>query len=325
MAWPKLTPHYWVAMPMFALRPYTPADASAWDAVVERSRNGNLLHRRGYMDYHADRFVDHSLVVERDGQMVAVFPASFGDRKVSSHGGLTYAGLITTQELRAEGTLAVFEQIGDHYRSLGVERVLYKAVPHVFHAYPAEDDLYALHRLGARLVRRDTSSVIALQEPFCFSTERRRSIGKARKAGIELTAGSDPARFHALLADVLDKHGVVPTHSLQELRLLQGRFPQQIVLHEAQHQGELLAGVLAYDFGRVVHTQYLAVSEHGRRLDALSLLLAELIENVYATRKYFSFGISTEQEGRVLNGSLVAQKERFGARSIVHDFYEWAL
>ena len=87
----------------------------------------------------------------------------------------------------------------------------------------------------------------------------------------------------------------------------------------------MLAGALVYDFGRTVHTQYLAASEEGRHLNALSLLLAELIGGVYANRSYFSFGISTEHEGRVLNGGLVAQKERFGARAIVHDFYEWPL
>jgi hypothetical protein len=310
---------------MFAVRPYIRADAETWDALVARSRNGNLLHRRGYMDYHADRFVDRSLVVERNGEPVAVFPANIEGAQVTSHGGLTYAGLITTHALRAGSTLAVFEQIGHHYRALGVERIVYKAVPHVFHAYPAEEDLYALHRLGARLKRRDMSSVIPLQEAFQFTPGRRRAVEKARKEGIRLQTGTDPAAFHAMLTEVLRKHDVVPVHSLAELRVLQARFPQQIVLHEARRGDALLAGVLAYDFGTVVHTQYLAVSDEGRRLDALSLLLAELIGGTYATRRYFSFGISTSQGGRVLNDGLVTQKEYFGARAVVHDFYEWVL
>jgi hypothetical protein len=310
---------------MFTVRPYAQADANVWDALVEHSRNGNLLHRRGYMDYHADRFVDRSLMVERNGEAVAAFPANIRENLVTSHGGLTYAGLITTQALRAESTLAVFEQIGSHYRAHGVERVVYKAVPHVFHAYPAEEDLYALHSLGARLTRRDLSSVIPLRETFHFTQGRRHAIDKARKAGIRLQVGADPAAFHALLSEVLGKHDTRPTHSLRELRLLQARFPQRIVLHEAHREDALLAGVLVYDFGSVVHTQYMAASEDGRRLDALSFLLAELIGGIYADRAYFSFGISTEQEGRVLNGGLIAQKEYFGARAVVHDFYEWQL
>lgn len=118
---------------------------------------------------------------------------------------------------------------------------------------------------------------------------------------------------------------MTPTHRLDELQLLQRRFPQQIVLHEARVEGELLAAALVLDFGRSVHTQYLAVSARGRQLDALSLLLAELITQVYAQRHYFSFGISTEQAGQVLNDGLVEQKERFGARAVVQDFYRWML
>lgn len=314
-----------MVLQMFTVRAYAQADANAWDALVERSRNGNFLHRRSYMDYHADRFVDQSLMVERNGEAVAVFPANIQDNEVTSHGGLTYAGLITTHALRAESTLAVFEQMGNHYRTLGVEQVIYKAVPHVFHAYPAEEDLYALHRLGARLKRRDISSVISLRESFHFTQGRRHSVDKARKAGIRLQVGADLTAFHALLSEVLRKHDVQPTHNLSELRLLRDRFPQQIVLHEAHIGDDLLAGVLVYDFGRVVHTQYMAVSEKGRQLDALSLLLAELIGSTYAEKLYFTFGISSEQEGRVLNGGLIAQKEYFGARAVVHDFYEWVL
>jgi hypothetical protein len=310
---------------MYAIRPYIPADAKAWDGLVERSRNGNMLHRRGYMDYHAGRFVDRSLVIERNDEIVAVFPANIRNRQVTSHGGLTYAGLITSHALRAESTLAIFGQIGDYYRANDVERVVYKAVPHLFHAYPAEEDLYALHRLGARLTRRDLSSAIALQEPFQFTQGRRHAIGKARKAGIHCQVASRLDDFHALLCDVLQRHGASPTHSLNELYLLQERFPGQIVLHEARREGVLLAGVLVYDFGKVVHTQYMAASKEGRHLDALTFLLAELIGRAYADRRYLSFGISTEQEGTVLNEGLVAQKEYFGARAVVHDFYEWVL
>ncbi|MGH8599022.1 MAG: GNAT family N-acetyltransferase [Burkholderiales bacterium] len=310
---------------MFLVKPYVGTDAPAWDALVDRSRNGNFLHRRSYMDYHADRFEDCSLVVVRDGELVAVFPAEVRNERVTSHGGLSYAGLISSSALRAEAALAVFERIGEHYRSRGIKNIVYKAVPHVFHNYPSEEDLYALHRLGARLTRRDISSVIALQQPFRFTSERRRSVRKARRAGIRLQTGGDSAEFHRLLSGALHRHHATPTHSLEELRLLQGRFPHSIMLHEARRENALLAGVVIYDFGDVVHAQYMAASDQGRQEDALTFLLAELVENIYPQRCYFSFGISTEQQGQVLNGGLVEQKERFGARAIAHDCYEWAL
>jgi hypothetical protein len=310
---------------MFTVRPYALSDAAAWDALVMRSRNGNLLHRRGYMDYHAHRFLDASLVIERDGDIVAVFPANRQQDTVTSHGGLTYAGLISGHALRAEATLAVFGDIRDFYREAGVRSVQYKAVPHVFHAYPAEEDLYALHRCGARLARRDLSSAIPLRQAFALTQGRKAAGNKARKAGVVRREAHEPAQFHALLTEVLHRHEVTPTHSLPELRLLQGRFPSQIVLHEARRGDDLLAGVLVYDFGHAVHTQYMAVSADGRQVDALSFLLGELIGSVYADRMHFTFGISTAQGGQVLNGGLVAQKEFFGARAVVHDIYDWTL
>lgn len=54
-------------------------------------------------------------------------------------------------------------------------------------------------------------------------------------------------------------------------------------------------------------------------------LLSKLLNEVYVDRQYFDFGISNEEEGRYLNEGLVAQKEGFGARAVVHDFYRLKL
>ena len=66
----------------------------------------------------------------------------------------------------------------------------------------------------------------------------------------------------------------------------------------------------------------MANSEVGREIGALDLLLDYLIKNIYKDKKYFDFGISNEDAGRYLNTGLIAQKEGFGARAVVHDFYE---
>ncbi|WP_322052661.1 GNAT family N-acetyltransferase [Paraburkholderia bannensis] len=311
--------------PTISIKPYVADDAPVWDRIVRQSCNGNFLHVRQYMDYHNDRFVDCSLIVSRHGKPVAVFPASRHDRVVRSHGGLTYGGLIHTDELGAQDTLCAFEAIAAHYRDEGVDSVLYKAVPQPFHRRPSQGDLYALTRCGAQLVRRDASSIVFLAEQASFSKGRKWAINKARKAQVAVRRSHDLAAFHALLGDVLKKFGATPTHSLHELQLLSARFPDEIALHIAERDGTLLAGTLIYDFGHIVHTQYMANSDAGREEGALDLLIAELIRGTYADRQFFSFGISTEHEGTCLNEGLIAQKEAFGARTIVHDFYQWPL
>ena len=42
----------------------------------------------------------------------------------------------------------------------------------------------------------------------------------------------------------------------------------------------------------------------------------------YAGTPYFDFGISTEQNGSYLNLKLLENKESFGARAVIYDFYE---
>ena len=47
---------------------YRPMLAQVWDDFVRRSKNATFLHLRNYMDYHRDRFVDHSLLFYQNGQ-----------------------------------------------------------------------------------------------------------------------------------------------------------------------------------------------------------------------------------------------------------------
>lgn len=306
----------------FSLLPYRPDLKKNWDEVVLRSKNANFLHLRDYMDYHAHRFNEQSVMVVCKGKPVAVFPCNLQDNVVISHGGLTYGGLIYGTELHATAVLEIFEKLREYCRELGAKILRYKAIPHIFHRYPAEEDLYALFRLNANLVRRDLSSAIPMWARIKLSDSRKNTIRKAQKNGVTVCEDDHLKDFHGLLEFVVKKFGASPVHTLDELELLKKRFPEKIRLFVANSKGQLLAGALVYDFGHVAHTQYLASSDAGRELGALDGLLAHLLENIFHERRYFSFGISTENGGRHLNEGLNFQKEGFGARAIVHDFYD---
>ncbi|MDN0082655.1 GNAT family N-acetyltransferase [Crenobacter sp. SG2305] len=308
----------------FTLRPYRPDLRTDWDTVVRQAKNATFLHLRDFIDYHADRFDERSLLVYQDEQAVAALPCTCHGDTIISHGGLPYAGLLYGTELRAAEVLAIFDAIGQHFRAQGIARFHYKAVPHIYQAYPAEEDGYALFRHGARLVRRDLSSAIWLPERLKYATLRNRKIKLGRKSGLTVREFDDFDTFHCLLSEVLAKFDTRPVHSRDELALLQARFPDAIRLFGAFADDELLAATWLFDCGRVVHTQYLASSPSGRELGALDLLLDTLIER-YRERHYFSFGISTEQAGQYLNEGLIQQKEGFGGRGVVHDFYDWML
>lgn len=59
---------------MFQISVYQPSQAAEWDSFVHTAKNGLFLFLRPYMDYHKQRFTDHSLMVYRRNQLYAVLP-----------------------------------------------------------------------------------------------------------------------------------------------------------------------------------------------------------------------------------------------------------
>ncbi|WP_411960593.1 GNAT family N-acetyltransferase [Pseudomonas mandelii] len=275
------------------------------------------------MEYHSDRFIDASLMIYEEEVLVAVLPASRNEDVLVSHGGLTYGGLILSQKVKAETVLESVETMMLFAKSHGFNKILYKATPYIFSIHGAQEDLYSLFRVGAKIVRRDLSSIIFLDRRLKLSKGRKWLIARAKKNNLVVTDSNDWSEFIGLLSGVLEKHGATAVHTPQELELLSSYFPENISLRVVKSEGKLLAATLLFKFGTVVHTQYLATNSEGKEVGALDYLIETCIqESVDGGFKYFSFGVSTEDGGKYINSGLLAQKESFGARGMAIDFYE---
>lgn len=306
---------------------YADADRPQWDAFAATARNRHFFFDRNYMDYHRDRFTDCSLMARDDkGRLVALLPATADGDAVVSHGGLTFGGFLVNRKMTAVAMLDVFAAARAALRGMGFRRLIYKAMPHIYHRCPCEEDLYALFVNKARLVRRDLSAAIYLPERYPYAKLRQRKIREGRNVGLKLTRSRDFAAFHAISDAVLSKyHGAHPVHSVAEMELLAGRFPDNLKLYAAELHGEMVAGALLFENGAVAHVQYWANSDRGRTCGALDCLADYLIGTVCADKTWFDIGISNEPDTHELNRGLIAQKEGFGARAIAQDFYELEL
>ena len=297
-----------------------------WDAFVRGAKNSTFLFLRDYMDYHAERFVDVSLMFYDNGVLRALLPANYccDDKVVVSHGGLTYGGFILSADAKGCEVLALFEGTMRWFRNeLATTRLVYKPVPYIYSSLPAQEDLYALFRVGARLVGRSLSSAVDNVCRQGFSELRRRKVAKAAKSGVRYFCSDDYAGYWAILSDVLGKrHSCAPVHSLEEIQLLSSRFPENIKLYAAFNLDVMLAGCVVYETTNVAHIQYIAASDEGRAVGALDGLFDYLFNNVYRDVRFVDFGISTENGGTVLNEGLLFQKEGFGGRGVVYDTYE---
>lgn len=314
-------------MSSIIVKKYSSEDKEKWDAFISKSKNGHFFFSRDYMEYHSDRFTDFSLIVYGDkGKAIALLPANIKDNVIYSHQGLTFGGFIIDDTMKSELMLEVFSRTKDFLKQHNVERVVYKCIPYIYHTRPAEEDRYALFVNDARLIRRDVTSTVYLDKDVRYSKGRKWTVNKAKKELIDVYESDDLASFWELLESVLaSSHDARPVHTLSEIMQLSTRFPENIKLYLAKKDEKILSGALIYENADIAHTQYLANSEIGRELGALDLLIDHLIKEVYKNKKYFDFGISNENDGRFLNTGLIAQKEGFGARAVVHDFYEITL
>ena len=306
---------------MIELSRFTKDKKHQWDNLVSNSKNGVFLFYRDYLEYHEDRFADHSLIFSKKEKIIALFPANESGDEIISHGGLTFGSLIMNKELRTIEVIEIFQLIKGYYSDLGFDKIIYKAIPSIFQRYPAEEDLYALFLNEATLFRRDISSVVKLSDRLRFSETKRQSVAKCRKENLIVQENNCFVEYWNLLSEVLQKFDAKPVHSVEEITLLKNKFPDKIKLYEARKDGELMAGIVIYNYENVAHTQYMANSQKGRKIGALDFINHELITNQFKEKEYYSFGISTEAQGKKLKSGLIQQKEMMGGRGITYDFY----
>ncbi len=308
---------------------YDSSHRAEWDAFIDRSKNGTFLFKRDYMEYHSDRFTDCSFLFYERNKLLAVMPANvrMEEHTLYTHQGLTYGGLVMGREIVAVQVLSLFDEWLAYLREqMGMQKVVYRPVPYIYHNYPAEEDLYALFRHHAIIDRRLISTVIDCADPIPFSRIRRRHLKKCEEAGVEIVQSTDFAPFWDVLESRLqEKYRVHPVHSLEEITYLYNKFPAHIQLLEARMDGRVVGGCVNYLMNNLIHIQYSSATDEGMELGVLDKLFYHTTYEVEHPHRYVDIGNSNEEGGWVLNENLIFRKETCGGRAVMFDSYELKL
>ena len=314
---------------MINTRRYTASDAALWDAFVREARNATFLFERAYMDYHQDRFTDHSLLFYNEKEvLVALLPANAVGTSLWSHQGLTYGGFLLSRKATSEEVGQLFSTLMDYARQQGFTEIHYKPIPAIYHTLPSEEEEYFLWRLGAQVEVCNLSSTIdLLTEAQYLKPEycRRNTYSRLQQQGFTVDWEAPLSEFWPILTDNLQqRYDAQPVHTLAEMEQLQRAFPDQILCCIVRdEEGKALGGTVLFETERVVHTQYSSASPEGKKVGALDFLYTSLLQ-VYRLQeglRYFDFGTSNEDHGRTLNQSLIHYKESFGGRGVVYKSY----
>ena len=312
--------------------PFTDSLSEAWDAFCTHSEVATFLQTRAFLSYHENRFRDVSLlIVDEDESIVGVFPAAISpsdDSVVISHPGATYGGLVHKGRVGVSKVAAMLDAVLHWYGERGFATLIYKTTPsHVQKANSAIDK-YLLWQRG-KLIRCDLWNVISLGSSRSLSKGRKWGINRARKAGLQIARAQSPEEYREyyeiLATNLRKKHDAAPVHSLEEFIHLSQKFPREISLHVIRDtDGAMCAGAWLFKLSPLcTHTQYIASTDTGRKLSALDFLLeSQILDACEEGARWFSFGCSTEDDGRTVNEGLFNFKAEFGIGSAIQDFFE---
>ena len=318
---------------------YSDDKKEIWDRfVLQESMNGTFLQSRRFLEYHpAERFEDHSLLIYKGNEVIAVVPAckviNEGKTMFFSHKGSTYGGIVLKDKFYNVSYLdAIMETLESYLKDCGFEAAYMKMTPDVFCKKPTPLVDYFLYKnnwtnydeLNFFMRLEDYKDGVAEQ----FTSGKRRDYRYSLKAGMEfrqLETDEELAEFHAVLSKNLGRLGVPVVHSLAELKdLKRNRLNENIDFYGVYLEGKMIAGSMLFKFeNKVCHTQYLASDEDYRVHFPMEFLIFNLISKaVEEDMEVFTFGICTEDQGRYLNMGLSRFKEGFGAEYGINRSYE---
>lgn len=312
-------------MKIYTVKKYDSSDFLLWNTFVASAKNATFLFHRDFMEYHSDRFEDFSLLIFDDKKnLTAILPANRVGETLFSHQGLTYGGLVLNQKSKLHEVIEITFHLMRFLSENYISKLHLKIIPPIYNTFPSDEMDYLSFILQAKLARRDSLSVLDLNEDFKFSTDRKQAIKKGKKNNLIIKEESSFETFwnEILIPNLVQKHDSKPVHSPEEIIYLKTRFPNNIRQFNVYKENKIVAGTTIFESKNVAHSQYISGNSAKNELGSLDFLHNYLVKEVFHNKKYFDFGISNENQGKNINEGLLYWKESFGARTVVQNFYE---
>ena len=312
---------------MISICRYEAKKKEEWNDFNKTSKNSLFMFDRNYMEYHSNRFIDHSLMFyDEDDRLIALLPMNENENKLISHGGLTYGGFITNERMKQHIMNECFDELLKYGKENGYKEIKYKTIPYIFFNQPAEEDRFSLYEHKAKLEIVDASTYVNLKNPLKMPKGRKAQIVRAKREGVKIEICTDMEsyiNFINLENKVLaERHETKAVHTAEELKMLHDRFPENIGLFVAIKDEKMIAGAVIFEYKNVIQTQYMAANEEARKRGGLDLVIATIIEKYKQEKMWLDFGISTEHGRIYLNEGLISQKEGFGGRTGVYETWK---
>lgn len=321
---------------MMNIYTYQDKDRAEWESLVEAGNNGTIFHLRKFLSYHPkDRFIDHSLIFEKKDKPFVLFPAAErieqGKKILVSHPGSSYGSFVTPVDLSFSDANHLVKTLKAYVKNIGMDGIRLTLPPAIYNRRVSNYIDFSLLSQGFTYAKREVSSILFIEPTIedqlkKFRSSHRRAIRKAERSGVMIRQSDDFASFYQILKKNLSiRHGVTPTHTLEELEKLKALFPDKIHLFGAFFEEKMIAGVVNFICNNdVVLAFYISHDENYQETRALNLLFYNIFEWAIREKvKVFDFGIFTVSGDP--NFGLARFKENFGSSGMFRDTLEITL
>lgn len=308
----------------YTIRTYQSSDYETWNSFVKVAKNATFLFHRDFMEYHADRFTDFSLMIFDGIQLVAVIPGNKADNVFYSHQGLTYGGIVVKENLGGEKIEEILKATLIFLTNNCFSYFRIKSFPFFNDEMINQNLDYFLWKSDAKIYERNMNLVIDLKKEINIAKSKRKKYVQNLSLPVEFVK---EASFESFWNDILSprlwlKHQVKPVHSLEEITKLATKFPENIIQYSVYLKGEILSGITIFKDKKSIKSQYGATSDLGEKYRALDFLYIKLMELYKDEIDFFDLGTVNADHGQVYFKGLLKQKEELGATTFIHDYYE---
>ena len=295
-----------------------------WNDFILRAKNATFLFHRDFMEYHSDRFLDYSLLVFENENLISILPANRVEELVFSHQGLTYGGFVFEPKIKLGQALNVVKEVLSFLTENEIKSLTLKLLPNIYNSVFSEEIEYALFLTEAKLFRRDCLSVLDLAKTFKISKTRKESINRGKKNNLIIKEEPNFKLFweEILIPNLDRKHNAKPVHTVEEIEQLHHAFPNNIRHFNVYNNDKIVAGTTIFVTNTVAHPQYISGNSQKNELGSIDYLYHHLITEIFKDKHYFDFGPSHENNGTQINQGILFWKESFGAKTTVQDWYE---
>lgn len=296
---------------ILSIKKYRKDNLTQWNSFIKNSLNGTFLLDRGFMDYHSDRFTDHSLTIFDEEVLICCVPAHGVDRKWLSHRGLTYGGLIFKEQKTYKEMGNILNAITNYLKSNNFNSCEFNLSPPIYDDNH-DEVLETLIRNGFEVTRSFDNMHVLLEDRSTVSSKKTAGYRNGTFSELVFETSCDISIFYneVLVPSLLSRHAAVPVHSLDELKKLQENFCDKISVQAVYLNDKMISGVLFFIKDNIVKSQYAASTLKGFQLRAMDFLYIESMEyfNI-AGKKIMDYGTANNPDGSIISGLKRFKKE----------------